>query len=126
MSWVLGLVVFYELPDGCVAGVCEVVGVDVVEVDEGAAVAAEGDADDGGFGVHVLCGVGGWGPTGGAGPNSGYSVSGVFLGRWAISFWMTENWSLLSSTPMNADRRSSSSPMGTDAQGRQMVIASLM
>ena len=59
MAGVLLLVVFDELPDGCVAGVCEVVGVDVVEVDEGVAVAAEGDADDGGFGVHGVLGVGG-------------------------------------------------------------------
>lgn len=60
LAGVLGLVVFDELPDGGVACVCEVVGVDVVEVDEGVAVAAEGDADDGGFGVHVLVwGVGG-------------------------------------------------------------------
>ena len=60
LAGVLLLVVFDELPDGGVAGVCEVVGVDVVEVDEGVAVAAEGDADDGGFGVHVLVwGVGG-------------------------------------------------------------------
>ena len=41
LSWVLGFVVFDESPDGCVACVCEVVGVDVVEVDEGAWVAAE-------------------------------------------------------------------------------------
>jgi hypothetical protein len=60
LAGVLLLVVFDELPDGGVACVCEVVGVDVVEVDEGVAVAAEGDADDGGFGVHVLVwGVGG-------------------------------------------------------------------
>ena len=59
LAGVLLLVVFDELPDGGVAGVCEVVGVDVVEVDEGVAVAAEGDADDGGFGVHGVLGVGG-------------------------------------------------------------------
>ena len=60
MSWVLGLVVFYELPDGCVAGVGEVVGVDVVEVDEGIAGAAEGDADDGGFGGWFRCSCVAW------------------------------------------------------------------
>ena len=57
LAWVLLFVVFDELPDGGVAGVCEVVGVDVVEVDEGVAVAAEGDADDDGFGAHSCCGV---------------------------------------------------------------------
>jgi hypothetical protein len=56
LSWVLGLVVFDESPDGGVAGVCEVVGVDVVEVDEGVWVAAEGDVEDGGLGVHVRVG----------------------------------------------------------------------
>ena len=60
LAGVFGLVVFDEAPDGGVAGVCEVVGVDVVEVEEDCGVAAEGEVDDGGFGVHVLVwGVGG-------------------------------------------------------------------